>query len=369
MTLLKGDIRLFKSDKMHDEDSGGGDTTVDTVISGQSNNIFDDISPLSRVYGDVNMRKVFAHVFSQNTDRFYGAHTIISKLPKDQKLGITLFSTNDWHDRRSDASKRVESYRNKGSSYFGYLYGKQHAGSASLTIFQDPDSYVPSVGEVLVLEGDGNTQYIKLLTVDHSVQSFVQNGKSYKKRILEITISQRLEHDFQGAQIGEDSNLSTLTEIYKTVVSNSGRYYGASPSVLATVAGDSTLKVESIFTQIVPNSLQEVPLLQQDSLRLTTSLVPSSDGVITYNSTGNIYGGASFKLNTIPKPSTLQIVASGTTFVDNGFGSILVGGTVVGNIDYETGVAQFNSNTPISNGLMIISMESQVQTTKIKHSL
>ncbi len=57
MAINKENIKLFTSQRLSDEDDGGGRATGNVVTDGQVNNLFRDISRINRTIGDVSMRK------------------------------------------------------------------------------------------------------------------------------------------------------------------------------------------------------------------------------------------------------------------------------------------------------------------------
>ncbi len=76
MTINKDDIKLYASQRLTDEDNGGGRATGDVVVDGQVNNLFRDISRIDRTVGDVAMRKVFVGVVLFNTESQDMAHRL-----------------------------------------------------------------------------------------------------------------------------------------------------------------------------------------------------------------------------------------------------------------------------------------------------
>ncbi len=57
MAINKENIKLFTSQRLSDEDDGGGRATGHVVADGQANNLFRDISHIGRTVGDGSMRK------------------------------------------------------------------------------------------------------------------------------------------------------------------------------------------------------------------------------------------------------------------------------------------------------------------------
>ena len=372
MPLLKDDIRLFKSDTMNDTLSGGGDITSIEVVSGASNNIFDDVSPLSRVYGDVSLRKVFASVFTQNVLKYYGSHTILSKMPKDDKLDVALFSTNNWHDRRDSASGRIEAYRDKGADYFGYLFSTQYAGSSVVTIFQNEDSPIPSIGEVLYINqpSTNDHQFIKIRHLEAEVRTFTVQGSTFQKRVLSLTITQPLVANFYGLQMSNDDSISPLAKLSKTIIADSGKYYSTRPTTEAAVVGDTSVKVDSIFSQLVPSSLQETPLIQVQSFTTTESMsgVTPSASPVEFETNVQITSGTQFHLSSSILPNSLELEVSGAVIVDTG-GKVLVSGQEIGSINYKLGVISFSGSCPTYNGAKTAKFIPAVVTSPIADSL
>ncbi len=68
MAINKENIKLFASQRLTDEDDGGGRCTGNVVADGQVNNLFRDIGRIDRTDGDVSMRKVFVGVGTDNAD-------------------------------------------------------------------------------------------------------------------------------------------------------------------------------------------------------------------------------------------------------------------------------------------------------------
>ena len=66
MTINASDVKLLKSQRLTDEDDGGGRATGTAVIDGEVNNLFPDISRLDRTLGRINLRKCFAGVLTDN---------------------------------------------------------------------------------------------------------------------------------------------------------------------------------------------------------------------------------------------------------------------------------------------------------------
>ena len=154
MAILSGDIRLVESQVMEDVPEGGGAPTDNVIVDGESNNIFPDISELDRAGGRVNLRKAFVHVQTDNRDTFLGANFIVAEPPNDPNVSITVFSTGETFDLRTDAADFIEGYLVKGPTLPGYLLENHVAGQRSIQLFQRPGTPTPPIGRTLVLISD-----------------------------------------------------------------------------------------------------------------------------------------------------------------------------------------------------------------------
>ncbi len=368
MPIQSGDIKIYESDTMDDTAQGGGAITGSVVVDGVSNNIFEDISTLDRVYGAVHMRKIFPSVSIQTQDKYFGAHAIISKLPGDEKLGINLFNTEDWFDRREAAKSRVESYRAKGATYAGFLWATQWQGSSVLTIFQDETTTTPGIGDVLYLtNAAGNEfQFVKITTFDSVEQAFTDANGTYYRTILTLGISQPLDYDFVGSEISRFDTLTPDATIKTTVVANAAKYYSARPVALLGSIGDTTVKVDTVYSQVIPSSLQELAILDADMNDTTQAVIAAGAAAysaiivtsISFDANGRFYIGGPVL------PGTLSITMGGSTMTDNG-GNLVVSGVTVGTIDYASGEMTFASDAPTYSGSKSLAFEPGASPTDV----
>lgn len=344
MAILANDIKLMKADTMSDVDEGGGAMTGQLIIDGVSNNMFDDVSTLDRVYGAVHLRKAFGAVQTATQDKYYGAHAIISKLPGDQKIGVNLFNSNDWFDRRPAAASRIENYRAQGPIYAGFLWGTQYMGSRAVTIFQGVTSPLPGIGDVLLLVTSGGSQYIRIVDMEYSDQQFTDDKGTFTRRILEIEISDVLQRDFVGAEISRMDTLNPAAKIYKTVVANAARYYSARPLAQAANLNAVEIKVDSVYSQVVPASQAERALVDVDSASIAAPVMNASQATTSFTTSITFQANSTLYLGSPCLPGTL-VISGGANLTDAG-GNVLSGSTVVGSIDYAAGLITFTPTSP-----------------------
>lgn len=137
--------------------------------------------------------------------------------------------------------------------------------------------------------------------------------------------------------------------IRDTSVADAAEYYGAAPTVLAAAIGDSVVKVDSIYTQLVPNSRTETSALDQRPAA-TRSIVladaPRRVEIAAAAHTQRIKIGQEnrgfnyvFMLKPLPEPGTVTVswMALGTWYELQDDGAGVFTGSGVGQLIYGTG--------------------------------
>lgn len=348
MTIQSGDIKLVASQVMADVPEGGGAPTATVIEDGASNAIFPDISELDRAGGRVNIRKVFVRVETSDTDTFYGANVIVAEPPKDPRVSVTLFSTEDVFDRRTAARNRIESYLAPGPVYAGYLFGNHLAGQMTVTLLQRVEADLPVVGTTLVLrknEGQSGQaeQFVRITSVTSRLRSFDDNLQQtpFQRREVTCGISDQLRYDFPGfdaLRYDASLNYSGKTKVYETVVADAARYFGVVPLAQPARLGDYSVNAQSIFSQLVPSAQIETPIVDARMNQQRMALVPAGDVLtqtltLAWTPTQALYVGGGIM------PGTLTVTRSGVTITDSG-GKLVrqSDGSQVGTVDYANGV-------------------------------
>ncbi len=352
MAITTDDIKIRASQRLTDFDDGGGYMTSTEIIDGSINNLFADISRMDRTYGRVSIRKFYMHVDTDDTLPYYGAHIILSELAKDPGIGVALFTTESDADVRTDAVNRLESYRTLGPRYIGWLWGDQPAGARQLLVFQPVGTEVPQVGSVLALFNDRGlateyVQYVRITGVEAEEQTFSVG----RRMILHIDVGDPLEVTFEGMEIHNQDN--TPTSIYTTIVSDAASYYGSMKLSAAIGEGDTTIMVDSIYTQLVPTSQSGTSL---------TNLAPGEVGPIkpcgqkcTFSLTG--LDGTVLHLGQAVVPGTVELTIANTVYTDRGDGVLMQGSNQAGTLNYSTGQITFSASR---NGTVLVSFDPGV---------
>lgn len=350
MTITKADIKLVKSQVMDDVQEGGNGPTADEVVDGNSNEIFPDISEADRAAGRVNVRKVHVWIQSNDRDTFLGGNVIIAEPPNDPNVSVTIMSTGDVFDVRSAAISRIEAYLNVGPNYQGFLYNNHIAGQATISLFQRTAD-LPPVGATMALtkfEGLSNqqTQYVRITEATAQLRTFTDINGDYTRYVVTLKISDPLRYDFPGFDVSRidptRAQMVAATKVSETVVTDAAKYAGVSKLTATAGVGDFSVKVDSIFTQLVPSAQVETPIIDSRTNQVRTGVMTTGRTVDAVPSGSSVTLGPNYQffVGGAIVPSTFEMnVANGNiTFGDDGRGFLTVAGVRVGTIDYANGV-------------------------------
>lgn len=270
MTILAGDIKLLASRVMTDDPEGGGGPTGTAIPDGGSNGIWNDVSELDRANGDVSVRQLHLAVRTNNTDTYLGAQIIVSKPPNDANVSITLAKCAPFA-RRTEIANSIESYLIQSSEWSGYLLENHVAGQNSIQIFQRPGSVTPAIGRTLVLvynedQPTERRQYIRINRVEVQTRTFsysVGNGYvDYTADVVVCELSDDLRFNFPGSPPDRGFvRVAGRTVLRDTTVADAATYYGATTLTAVADLGAASIKVASVYTQLVPSARTETVAL------------------------------------------------------------------------------------------------------------
>lgn len=366
MTISAGDIKLVASQVMDDVSEGGGAPTATVIADGTSNSIFNDISELDRAGGRVNLRKIFAHVQTPNTDGYLGANVILADAPDDPLVDIAIFKTGSTFDVRDDARNRIEAYLNKGATWDGFLWENHITGQRSVSLFQRTTAKLPTVGKTLCLVVNENTgteyfQYVRITRVDVEPRTFsytVNNAVlDYSANIVTCEISDTLRYDFPGSvatPLFVSGAGKTITR--DTIVADAAKYYGAATLTDAVAIGDVSASVSSIYTQIVPSAQTETALVDVDAGGTAESVIVAATTDAIYTTSAAFAPGATIYLGNPIAPGSLSIAVTGGTLHDDA-GRLMSSTTVIGAVDYARGTLTFAAASPTFSGSKTVSFK------------
>lgn len=370
MPVLSGDIRMMSSERLTDNEDGGGRITGEIITDGASNNLFPDVSDLDRVYGRVNLRKSFLSVATDDTDLYYGSHIILTERPADPKIGVTLFSTDSATDERDDAQIRLESYVVRGPESEYILMGDQLTGQRMITCYGHKSSPAPEVGDVYVLsvEAAGSVsqyQYVRLTAVDYTDRVFNHDTHGeYTRRVFTLEISDALRETYRGSEATYlTSNHNSPTRLRRTQVADASRYYGIAQLDEPISVGDLSFKTDTIYSQLVPSATTETSITDVKTSGENEVFIPTQS--TAYNGSISMSSGKNvLNLSTAFMPGTLNIYG---IYTDTQEGELLYNGANAGNVDHKTGTITVNSSV-ISGGPSITYIPAAVISV-VAHSL
>ena len=361
MPLQAGDIRFARSAVMSDADIGGGPPTAQLIPDGASNALFPDISEDARTGGLVEIRHVHGVLRNTDTDALLGTNIILAEPPDDPNVNITLVKSPGTFSRRPDLVKLVEATSTPGPEFNGYLLENHIATQRSLQIAQRPGVEPPGVNTALILVYDEGlvterSQYVRVRRVTVSIEVFTTtdgsgNPVDFLVQIAACELFSPLGADFPGSPASRFYSRATgKTKTRKVNFSDAGTFYSASRLIAAALATDMSVQLETVYTQIVPNTRTETPLLNQRPGGLATLDLVDSQGTLQVTAAGHTdrilvteaNQGYSFvfKLTPPPAPGSVSVsyvaLANWATVVDDGAGT-LGGGPGSGTIDYVLG--------------------------------
>ena len=357
MPIQTGDIKLLASKVMDDVPNGGGGPTGTVIPDGASNAIFGDVTERQRSGGGVSIRQLHLAVQTGNTAAYMDPSIIVSQLPNDANVSITLAKCGMFA-KRTEIANAIENYLIQGPEWDGYLLEDHVAGQRSIQLFQRPGTPTPPIGRTLVLVANEGLpgevrQFVRVTRVEVVQRTFTyQSGGyvDYPADVVVCDLTDVLRSNFAGSPPDRGyTRASTKTVVRDTTVADAATFYGGSPLTAVGNLGDSTLRVGSIFTQLVPSARTEVVALDQRPAAqrvLTLATIPREITVGAAPHTTRIKVGQENRgfswvniLKPFPAPNTVVVsyMAQGVwyTLTDDGAGGLA--GAGVGTVNYANG--------------------------------
>ncbi len=376
MTILSTDIKLRESERMTDTTDGGGRRTNRLVLDGVAGNVFPKVSRVDSVYGRVNLRKLYGHVDTANTDMYAGAHAIITDAPDNERIHVCMFSTGSDFDTRTQARDRVESYVTLGPLSRMTLYGRQIAGAQAILAYQRVGESLPEIGEVYALiTGASPIQFFRLQDLAHEDRTFVDDQGAFVVTVLTMGLGSPLLYEFTGIESPSRISADRGSSFIRTTrASDAARYYGIQPLSAAAEFGALTVSLPSIYTPIVPTTQREVgialtplpgasPSIPSGTIRIFND--PYS--FIKLEGDREVY----LRFLRLPKPGTVILTVGSTSLTDDGKGNFnplpgFAGGNAT--INYETGILHIFNISPFENQTVGSSYLPAAVDTQVSHT-
>lgn len=286
-------------------------------------------------------------------------------------MNITLFSLKNWDAIRSNIKDYLERYLSKGTKWIGFLLEKQLAGQKAIIVWQRESIDLPSIGSVWCLVGNEGQvsqyeQYVRITKLTEKLQDFYDEKGKFIVRLLTIEISDPLLYDFTGVVPSRnDSGLSPQATIRTTIPVDAARYYGTKKLGQNVTLGDMNVVASSIYSQLVPSSQTETPVVDLTAGTQNDAVVDSGKGTVTFSTSANIGANLGLYLGNGCVPSTLSITVSGGTITDDGGDLKLNGTTAIGSISYSQGLLTFSASCPTYSGTKNVTFRPAVPVLKV----
>ncbi|MBB6578473.1 hypothetical protein HNP33_002555 [Comamonas odontotermitis] len=360
MTILESDIVLRKSIKMDDTDNGGGGPGSELIPFGGNNNIFRDLSAIDRAGGRVQIRQIFLGIQSPNADPALGVHLFISKPPTDPNVSVVLVKCSTFATR-AQIAKAIEGYLVRSVEIGPYLLEDHVKGSRSIDLFHRPGTQPPGVNDTLFLTIDEGkpTERVEPIRITRVATEPIKgtvsiNGgfEDYDALKSKCDLADPLQDFWPGSPPSRSFGRDTSkTRVRSASVADSADFYGASYLTTPAQLGDRTVRVDSIFGQIVPNTRSERSSIDQRpaaARTLTLATTPRLVEIGTAAHTDRILvtaanQGYSFVRQMRPVPArgsvTVSYRAGGNWYElrDQGDGNLTSDGAGVGRYNVQTG--------------------------------
>lgn len=346
MAITQNDLQLLKAEVQADTDDGGGLPTSNVVADGVSNNLFPDMSDLDRQIGRVRLRKIFMGVQTANRDLLQAARLIFTELPANPNISVFAFKATSFADRRSDAQNKIESYLAFGSKWAGHLLETQLAGQRVIQVSLDKGDQIPAVGQPLVLvqnegQSDEYYQYIRPLKVDTVERRFQRTvSEPVTRTVATIEFGDTLQKTFNGLTVQEfyqNANTSRRAILREARVADAAKYYSASRLAEPVVAMASRqVRLDSIYTQVVPSTQVETPILQRDPANQVATQA-RGDGIIAINQSVNVTTNTAFNLPSGVAVGTLSLSVGAQNLTDRDGELVNSNGLAYASIKYGIG--------------------------------
>lgn len=349
--VTQQDLKIFLSENNRDTEDGGGLRTG-VHLTGEENQLFPPLGDQSNALGNLAMRLVYAAVDRTDAEPLLEGGFIIAEPPKNPAVSYLAFAAAYNGELRKNAVSRLEAYSVKTVESRMTLLGKQSRGSRLLMAYQMPnlaEAPLPKAGEVFCLDQNKTgypllEDYIKIKKIESEVRSFYNKSSrvNFKRRVIKIEITESLKTDYQGAIEVTEGATHPPCLIKETMVADSGKYYGVKKLASNLTAGQTVVKVGSIFENIVPSSRIATPLVNLNAGSEVSSLTKVGTKKVTIDlGVVKPKGGDIYYLSHAIAPGSFKMtVSNGSVHIDNGQGGAIQTGSLlpVIKIDYRRGV-------------------------------
>jgi hypothetical protein len=248
-------------------------------------------------------------------------------------VSVLLVKGDYYGQERASVMERMESYRTATTESRMTLLGKQRKGSRLVEAYQQQTAPLPVVGDVfalrLIIDGNEVYEFIRIASLSSELRTFEDEKGEFVRRVVSMTISQPLERDFEGMEDASRYKAAPKARVMQTQIADSASYYGIKALAAPLKKGDGSLKVKSLYEQLVPVSTVE-HAVADDWAQGRTMWIETAPRRTLFS--GWVSGGRLY-LETPVLPASVQIAG----YTDDGQGSLKNGDSII-NVDYANGV-------------------------------
>ncbi len=353
MAITLADLKFFRSERMTDFSDGGGRMSPNEIVSGVENSVFSDVSDVDRAAGDVSIRKTYAAVTSADTAEYLDAGVVVFKAPADPAASVLAMSTGNFYDERDAIKNRLEQTITRGARWNGYLWGTHLIGQRVVVLWQRPEVELPTVGSrmelvIKISSVEITSQFVWITKVTTNLRIRTDTSGTYTINEVIMELAEALSVNFAGTEPGR-YDLSEVTVngtlVYKTRYNaESVPLFGVRPLVESAVVSDYTVKVDSLYSPLIPTSFTETALADTNPGGDSPALIAGNTGSVSFTTALQVIKpDASLFLGSGATPGSLSIVVSGATITDDN-GTMKVAGSEIGTVDYGNGIIRWNSS-------------------------
>lgn len=368
--MIETDVKLFQAEKMNLTDDAGGRRSANVIPYGQENSIFPDISREARNRGKNLLMKVWVAGTTDNTEPYKDPVAIVSRIPDDEDVGLTIFATADetGDDKRPDARHYLEQSVVIGGQSSYYLYGLHNYGSGAITVWCRTEDDPPNINSTYILAEGGTEQSIRIIRIlSKQIRVFSDSQSEFKRLIISLQISAPLTHTFHGSDVKRNDNSTEIVvRIYNSIVSDSTRIYGTTRLTETAEIGDLQVTVASLNARVIPSNISYLPSTDLNAAGEAIALQESGE-VVTLTVTFALGAAVSLYLGMACMPGSLSITVASGTLTDDG-GQLKSGTIVIGTVDYNGGIVLFASDAPTYGGTKTVHFTPAAPVQRVQNT-
>lgn len=97
-SIRRTDLKIFKPEQQGNNETAGGQRSVNEVENGQLNQVFTSVSVIDHSQGSVEIEKIFPGIDTPGTERLKDAHIYLSDPPQDPLVSCFIVQSSDIDD-------------------------------------------------------------------------------------------------------------------------------------------------------------------------------------------------------------------------------------------------------------------------------